>query len=405
MKLMRNSKLLLIALVLSLLFVLFFAQAAFAQEVKLSASQETGFVGETVTVKISISNALQTEGGQFDLYYGPAVLGAAVKLEPVSVSGGDFVPGFDPTNNANLALEGNKIRILWLTPEGSAKESGVICNVVFKIKEAGETTLTFSDWVIVDPLARTVGTPTSGKVTGLGETSKENAIRNAEDLIDVLPTPIDCSNSAHRTMVLKARAAVAEAKTDFGAVDSDFRNLNKLVDAEKVIAKCDAIRAAEDLIDVLPTPIDCSNSAHRTMVLNARAAVAEAKTDFGAVDSDFSNLNKLIDAEKVIAKCDAIRAADDAIYALPSVENLKLDDKSKVEQARYLVNYAKTQHGAVDSDFAYLTKLVAAENRIKELEGKKPTPPTGGAYYLLLSGSLILIAGVAVILKRRQLLA
>jgi hypothetical protein len=340
MKLMRDSKLLLIALVLSLLFVLFFAQSAFAQEIRLSASQETGFVGETVTVKISISNALQTEGGQFDLYYGPAVLGATVKLEPVSVSGGDFVPGFDPTNNANLALEGNKIRILWLTPEGSAKESGVICNVVFKIKEAGETTLTFSDWVIVDPLARTVGTPTSGKVTGLSETSKENAIRTAEGLIDALPATIDCNNSAHRTMVL-----------------------------------------------------------------NARAAVAEAKSDFGAVDSDFSNLNKLIDAEKVIAKCDAIRAADDAIYALPSVENLKLDDKSKVEQARYLVNYAKTQHGAVDSDFTYLTKLVAAENRIKELEGKKPTPPTGGAYYLLLGGSLILIAGVAVILKRRQLLA
>ena len=112
MKLMRNSRFLLIALVLSLLFVLFFAQAAFAQEIKLSASQESGSVDGTVTVKISISNAEGTEGGQFDLYYGPADSSATVKLEPVSVTGGDFVPDFNPTNNANLALGGNKIRIL-----------------------------------------------------------------------------------------------------------------------------------------------------------------------------------------------------------------------------------------------------------------------------------------------------
>ena len=340
MKLMRNSKLLLIALVLSLLFVLFFAQAAFAQEIRLSASQETGFVGETVTVKISITNALDTEGGQFDLYYGPALGGGAVKLEPVSASRGDFVP--DVSGNlfdSNLNIDGYKVRVLWVNAEGSAKDSGVVCTIVFRVKEAGETTLTFSDWIIVDPLiGRFVGTPTSGKVTGLSESTKEHAIR-----------------------------------------------------------------AAEDLIDALPTVIDCNNSAHRTMVLNARAAVNEAKTLHGAVDSDFRNLSKLLDAEKVIAKCDAIRAADDAIYALPSVENLKLDDKSKVENARYLVNYAKTQHGAVDSDFVYLSRLVAAENRIKELEGLKPTPPTGGAYYLLLGGALILIAGVAVYFKRKQL--
>jgi len=339
MKLPRISKCLTIALVLSLLFVMVFAQAAFAQEIRLSASQETGFVGETVTVKISITNALQTEGGQFDLFYGPPADGA-VKLEPVSVSGGDFVPGFDPTNNANLALGGNKIRILWLTPEGSAKESGVICNVVFRIKEAGETPLTFSDWVIVDPLTRTVGTPTSGKVTGLSETAKENAIREAINLIDALPDPIDCNNSAHRTMVL-----------------------------------------------------------------NARMAVDEAKSRHGAVDSDFSNLSKLIEAEKVIAKCDAIRAADDAIYALPELDKLTLNDKSKVEEARRLVNVAKTQYGAVDSDFVYLTRLLAAENRIRELEGQKPiTPPTGGAYFYLMGGVLFLVIGT-LILKRRQQLA
>lgn len=342
MKLLRNSRMLLIALVLSLLFILFFAQAAFAQEIRLSASQETGSVGDTVTVKISITNALQTEGGQFDLSFGPTLAGGSLMLEPVSATRGDFVP--DVSGNlfdSNLNVGGNKLRVLWVNAEGSTKDSGVVCTIVFKVTGAGETDLIFSDWVVVDPLiGRFVATPTSGKVTGQSKTSKALAIE-----------------------------------------------------------------AAEDLIDVLPATIDCSNSAHRTMVLNARAAVDEAKTDFGAVDNDFRNLSKLVDAEKVIDKCDAIRAADDAIYALPSVENLKLDDKSKVEEARFLVNRAKTQHGAVDSDFVYLTRLVAAENRIKELEGQKPTPPTGGAYYLLLGGSLILIAGVAVIFKRKQLLA
>ncbi len=331
MKMPKNSKSLMIALVLGLLFVLFFTQAVFAQEeVRLSASQETGSVGETVTVKISIANALQTEGGQFDLSYGPL-------LEPVSATRGDFVP--DVSGNlfdSNLNLGDNKLRILWVTAAGSTKESGVVGTIVFRVVSAGETPLNFSDLVIAPP-GRTVAS-TPGRVTGLVETAKERAIR-----------------------------------------------------------------AAEDLIAALPDPVDCKNTAHRTAVLNARAAVAEAKSLHGAVDTDFNNLSRLEGAERVIAKCDAIKAADDAIYALPSVERLTLNDKSKVEEARFLVNRAKTQHGAVDGDFIYLARLVAAENRIGELEGRRPTPPTGGAYYLLIGGSLILVAGTAAILKRRKL--
>jgi hypothetical protein len=337
MKLLRNSRLLLIALVLSLLFVLFFAQAAFAQDIRLSASEETGAVGDTVTVKVSITNALDTEGGQFDLSYGPTLAGGTLMLEAVSISGGDFVPSFS-TDNYNLNVGGNKLRVLWVTAAGSSKDSGVICNIVFRITGAGETQLNFSDVLIVDPRdGRLVATPTSGKVIGLSETDKAQAVKLAEDAIDALPATITC--------------------------------------------------------------------ADKERVEEARYLVSRAKTQHGAVDSDFRNLRKLEDAERVIAKCEAIRIADDAIYALPAVENLKLDDKSKVEEARRLVNVAKTQHGAVDSDFLYMTKLVAAENRIKELEGQKPTPPTGGAYFLLIGGSLILIAGAAVILKRRQLLA
>ncbi len=339
MKLLRNSKCFTIALVFSLLFVLFFAQAAFAQDIRLSASEETGSVGDTVTVKISIANALDTEGGQFDLSYGATLAGGTLMLEPVSITGGDFVPSFS-SDNYNLNVGGNKLRVLWVTAAGSSKDSGVVCNIVFRITGVGETRLDFSEVLVVDPRdGRSLATPTSGKVIGQTGTDKAQAIKAAEDAIDALPAIIDCNNTAHRTAVTTARGLVNDAKSRHGALDSDFRNLSKLLDAERVIAKCDAIRAAEDAID-----------------------------------------------------------------ALPEVDKLKLDDKSKVVEARRLVDLAKSQYGAVDSDFRNLSKLIAAENRIKELEGQKPTPPTGGASIYLMGGVLLLVIG-AVILKRRQLLA
>jgi hypothetical protein len=235
MKILKNSKCLMIPLVLSLLFVLLFAQAAFAQEIKLSASQETGYVGETVTVKVSITNALDTEGGQFDLYYGPDLAGATLKLEPVSAARGDFVP--DVSGNlfdSNLNVGGNKLRILWVNAEGSTKESGIVCSIVFRINGEGETPLTFSDWVIVDPLVgRFIATPTAGKVTGLSESDKHYAVTLAEDAIDALPESIRCSDKED---VEEARYLVNRAKTQHDAVDSDFDNLSKLVAAEEVIA-------------------------------------------------------------------------------------------------------------------------------------------------------------------------
>jgi len=157
-----------IAIVLGLLFVTVFAQSALAQVIRLNASQETGYVGDTVTVKVNISNALQVEGGQFDLSFGPTVAGETLKLEPISISGGDFVTSF--TNASyNLNVGGNKLRVLWVTSAGSTKASGVVCTIVFRITEAGETPLNFSDVVIViPPFGSVVGGPhTSGKVTGL----------------------------------------------------------------------------------------------------------------------------------------------------------------------------------------------------------------------------------------------
>ncbi len=173
-----------------------------------------------------------------------------------------------------------------------------------------------------------------------------------------------------------------------------------VIDAET--AKENAIKAAEDAIDDLPA-LDDLTLADKPDVEAARELVEKAKDDHGAVDADFDNLDVLVAAEARIAKLEAIKAADDAIIALPSKDSLTLDDKAAVVAARALVNAAKEDHGAVDSDFQYLARLIDAEDRIKELEGLKPTPPTGGTNYLIYAGALIMVAGLVVFASRKRL--
>lgn len=323
MKFLKSKKSVLIALVMVVSFLLLFSQTAFAQNgVQLSAGDVSGSVGDEVTVQISISNAMDTEGGQFDLHFDSSI------AEPVSAARGAFVP--DVSGNlfdSNLALADGELRVLWVIAEGSDQDSGVVGTITFEIVGEGETDLDFSA-VVIAPEGVEVGTHVSGSITGL--------------------------------------------------------------DADALLAA--AIAAADAAIEALPDPDDITLD-DEDAVKAARALVDAAKA-LGAEDDDFEDLEKLVAAEEMIAKLKAIKAACDAIYALPAVKDLTLDDKPDVVAARALVNKAKADHGAVDADFSdCLSILVAAENRIKELEGLKPTPPTGGMNYLLLSGMLAMTAG------------
>jgi len=333
MNLLRKSKKLSIALVICLSFLLLFSQTAFAADgVKLSASTESGIVDGEVTVKINISNAEDTEGGQFDLAFDPDI------LEPKSATRGDFVP--DVSGNVfdyNLELEEGKIRVLWVIAAGSEEDSGVVGTIVFDLLDDGETNLTFSNLTMA-PEDVEVDTPTSGKVTVISEeAAKQNAIDAADEAIADLP---DCE--------------------DITLADKD--------DVE-----------------------------------DARELVEYAMDEYDADEDDFEDLEKLECAEKMIAKWEAVKAADDAILALPSVDSLTLDDKADVVAARALVNKAKSDNDAVDADFTYLSRLVSAENRINELEGLTPTPPTGGMSYIFVAGGLILLIGLVGLLKRERM--
>jgi len=327
---LRKQRKLLVTMVVCLSFLLLFAQTAFAADnVKLSASTESGITDGEVTVKINISNAKDSEGGQFDLAFDSDI------IKPKSATRGNFVP--DVSGNifdANLELEDGKIRVLWVIAAGSDLDSGVVGTIVFTLLDDGETALTFSG-VTMAPADVEFDTPTPGKVTVISE----------------------------------------------------------------AVAKQNAIDAADKAIADLPDPKDIT-LADKADVEAARALVKFAMDEFDAVAADFEDYDKLVDAEKMIAKLEAVKAADDAILALPSVDSLDLDDKPDVVAARALVTKAKDDHGAVDADFTYLARLVAAENRIKELEGLKPTPPTGGMPYIMMAGGFILLLGLVGYLKR-----
>lgn len=79
-------------------------------------------------------------------------------------------------------------------------------------------------------------------------------------------------------------------------------------------------------------------------------------------------LDRLDAVRAAIDKQAAIAAAIAAIDALPSLEDLTLDDKAEVQAARGLVDTAKDDHSAADEDITNLAKLIEAEARITLLE-------------------------------------
>lgn len=261
-------------------------------------------------------------------------------VEPVDIDKGEFVSSADNDQfNYNLEFDSDTLMVIWVTPAGDTSDSGTVCTIDFELVGEGESSLTFSGVVIAPDTADVAATHTSGSITS--------------------DEPVD--------------------------EDAELQ---------------DAIDAANEAIANLPDPDDIT-LADKPDVEEARELVDAAK-DLGATDADFDDLEKLEDAEAMIAKLEAIKAADDAILALPTIEDLTLDDKPAVVAARALVNEAKDQHGAVDDDFTYLATLQAAENRIKELEGEIPTPPTGGLGYMVLGGLALVAFGAYLYIKRQR---
>lgn len=174
--------------------------------------------------------------------------------------------------------------------------------------------------------------------------------------------------------------------------------------------KTAAIMAANDAISLIP-PVTYIMDLEQSAVIRvkeARDLVDTAKELFDAQDSDFSELDHLIEAEKKVLKLLAIKAAQEAIAALPPLSEITEDDRDAIEEARRLITIAMEEHGATRFDICwYLDDLEAAEDKIGEKTepeppaDPEPLPPTGGVISTVAAG--FLVSGLGLIcLKRRQ---
>lgn len=183
--------------------------------------------------------------------------------------------------------------------------------------------------------------------------------------------------------------------------------------------KAAAIRAANDAIFLIPRldHIVALDQRAVQMVAEARALVEKAIEEYDAVDADFPYLAKLLEAEQVVSKLLAVKAAQDAIDAIPPLEEVTEEHRPIIEEARRLVNIAMQEYGATRFDICWrLDALEAAEEKIgeegeeeepeptpppKPPDDRQATPPTGGSAGTLALAA-VLICGVGLFLFRQS---
>lgn len=182
--------------------------------------------------------------------------------------------------------------------------------------------------------------------------------------------------------------------------------------AEKTVA----IGAANYAIGRLPQPesIVSYEQSYINDVANAFALVETAKEEFDAVDSDFPELAKLYAAEQRVLRMLAVKAAHDAIDALPPLAEITEEDREAVEEARRLVRIAVLEYGASDFELCWRMDVLSdAEEQLGEEEpepepepepakpdDRLPTPSTGGLSACLAAGLLLSGTGLLFIKRR-----
>ncbi len=185
-----------------------------------------------------------------------------------------------------------------------------------------------------------------------------------------------------------------------------------------VVDRVAAIRDANNAILSLPrvSYIVALDQKAIGQVGEARELVEIAINQFNAEESDFPNLDKLLEAEAKVNMLLAAKDAQDAIRALPPLEEITGADRAAVEEARRLVNIAVDEHNATRFNICwYLDTLEEAEEIIgEEVEPEptpspekpdddQPTPPTGGIASSIAAGLLLAGFGFLFIRNRKGL--
>ena len=167
--------------------------------------------------------------------------------------------------------------------------------------------------------------------------------------------------------------------------------------------KAGAIQAANLAISKIYIPI-AYEQAFVENVANARALVTHAKTK-GAVDSDFTGLSKLVNAENEVKKFAAIQAARDAIDKIPPTAEITSADRGKISEARRLVDIAMLQYGASAFDICWRYDVLAAAEKAANLSGVRSgtaLPATGAIDTVALIGTFLTGTGMLIGIELRK---
>ncbi len=138
-------------------------------------------------------------------------------------------------------------------------------------------------------------------------------------------------------------------------------------------AKAAAIKAVNEAIRRLPDPqkIIAYERSFIQEVAVALSLVEIAREEHGAVDSDFINLAKLYEAEKKVLRFLAIKVAQDAIDLIPPKSLITEADRATIEEARRLTDIAMYEHGASAFDICWRYEKL---NNAEDEIGDEPVP-------------------------------
>ncbi|MFC4736860.1 peptidoglycan-binding protein, partial [Bacillus daqingensis] len=272
-----------------------------------------------------------------------------------------FVNGEEFTQTSNDILE--------------AEISGLEPNVTYTIGVKAEGT----EGLMSSELKKEITTEKSEEML-----QYEAAIEEAVAAIDALPSPEDLTLNEDEVLT-EARMAVTKAEELGGFPDSERleklqaleqKRTELLEEAVKEAERQSAIASAEGAISQLPS-VENVTLDDQERVRDARRFV-EAAVEIGADASQIMKIEKLDELEQRLvelqqeyedaqAKQAAYEIAQEAIYSLPSLENVSLEDTSAVEAVRNQVEDA-FKLGVTREDFTDYEHLTAVENRLTELE-------------------------------------
>jgi hypothetical protein len=175
-----------------------------------------------------------------------------------------------------------------------------------------------------------------------------------------------------------------------------YANVETLTTSTYTPAKNAAIKAADDSISSIRILGNFFTEEDLqkfvTSVNNARAMVNSAKAQYNAKDSDFIYFSKLLEAEKQAEKLREIQAARNAIDKIANYPINSNQYKAAVKEARRLTDIAVEKYGVTNFELCH--RRILLEDAERKIAREMATPVTGGSPAGVILGLMFLGAGI-----------